>query len=375
MAAASGTQDPNVTLVAQTDSLEPYGRVKKLLETVPQEFDFFQAVRLFERIYPGREPVGRFVVPSREVLRFSAHASMVFPASAIQQINWSENRAPAIIVNFMGLTGPQGVLPLFYTQLIIERLRVKETTMTAFFDIFNHRMISLFYGAWEKYRFAIAYERGDVSSAEGGERERDPMSHVLMHLIGIGTQGLPNRQAVPDHALLFYSGLLGLHARPAVALRNLLWDYFDVPVEIEQYVGAWYRLDIPTQCRFEKANTYSEQVGVGVIVGDEIWDQQSGVRIRLGPLTLEQYLDFLPNGTAYQPLKALVRFFRGDQSDFELELVLKRDEVPVCELGVERASEWEPRKEGDPVSPQLGWTSWAKQVPMGRDPNDCILRI
>src|SRR5436190_1499211 len=268
MAAASGTQNPNVA-AAQPEILEPYSRVKKLLETVPQEFDFFQAVRLFERIYPERESVGRFVVPSREIVRFAAHASMVFPPSPIQQINWIENRAPAVTVNFMGLTGPQGVLPLFYTQLIIERLRVKETTMAVFFDIFNHRMISLFYAAWEKYRFAIAYERGDVVSTQSGERERDPMSHVLMHLIGIGTQGLPNRQAVPDHALLFYSGLLSLHARSPLALRNVLWDYFDVPVEIEQYVGAWYKLDIPTQCRFDKANTYSEQVGVGVIVGDE----------------------------------------------------------------------------------------------------------
>ena len=133
---------------------------------------------------------------------------------------------------------------------------------------------------------------------------------------------------------------LSLHPRSSIALRNLLWDYFDVPVEIEQYVGAWYRLDIPTQCRFDKGITYSEQVGVGVIVGDEIWDQQSGVRIRLGPLSLEQYLDFLPNGTAYQPLKALVRFFGGDQTDFEVQLVLKREEVPPCELGVEKINEF-----------------------------------
>lgn len=337
--------------------------VKRLLEMVPQEFDFFQAVRLLERIFPARSPVGRFVHPTREVVRFSAHASMIFPASAIQNMDWSRPGPPAIILNFMGLTGPMGVLPLFYTQTIIERLRAKDTAMMDFFDLFNHRMISLFYQAWEKYRFAITYERG----------ERDKMSHVLMHLIGIGTAGLPDRQAVPDGALLFYSGLLSLHPRSGAALRNLLWDYFDVPVKIEQFVGAWYRLDEPTQCRFEKASTYSEQVGVGVIVGDEIWDQQSGVRICLGPLSLKQYLDFLPNGTAYRPLKALVRFFAGDQNDFEIQLVLKSGEVPKCELGTETVVETAPGRED--VPPQLGWTTWAKTVPMGRDPSDTILRI
>jgi type VI secretion system protein ImpH len=376
MAAPSGTQDPDVAAgevsgPGSAEQADRYNQVKKLLETIPQEFDFFQAVRLLERIFPAHEPVGRFVVPSSEVARFSAHASMVFPASAIQQINWGETGPPAIIVNFMGLTGPQGVLPLYYTQLIIDRIRAKETSMLAFFDIFNHRAISLFYQAWEKYRFAFAYERSKAPRNIGGEREQDPMSHILMHLIGIGTTGLPSRQAVPDHALLFYSGLLSLHPRSSAALRNLLWDYFDVPVEIEQYVGAWYRLDVSTQCRFEKGSTYSEQVGVGVIVGDEIWDQQSGVRIRLGPLSLPQYLDFLPNGTAYQPLKALVRFFGGDQTDFEVQLVLKRDEVPPCELG--NLGVEEPGSQG--VAPQLGWCTWAKTVAMGYDPKDTILRI
>ena len=365
MAAPSGTQDPNVddaqdslaaAVPVSIEESSRYARVRKLLETVPQEFDFFQAVRLFERSLPG-EPVGRFVTPSREVVRFGAHASMVFPASSIQRVDWDGSGPPAIVVNFMGLTGPMGVLPLFYTQLIIERLRAKDTSMMVFFDLFNHRMISLFYQAWEKYRFAIGYERG----------ERDRMSMVLLHMIGMGTAGLQHRQAVPDEALLFYSGLLSLHPRSSAALKNLLWDYFDVPVEIEQFVGAWYRLDESTQCRFEKGNTYSEQMGIGVIVGDEIWDQQSGVRIRLGPLSLTQYMDFLPNGTAFQPLKALVRFFGGDQTDFEVQLVLKRDEVPPCELGVNSGNVT--------VAPQLGWSTWAKTVPMGYDPSDTILRI
>src|SRR5581483_6068628 len=258
MAAPSGTQDPDVTSAVLAIESRRYTQVKHLLETTPQEVDFFQAVRLLERIFPSRGPVGRFSVPQREVARFQAHASTVFPASAIQRIEWNAAQPPALILNFMGLTGPQGVLPLFYTQMIIERVRAKDTVMLEFFDIFNHRMISLFYQGWEKYRFAISYERGEL----------DKMSQALLHLIGIGTKGLQGRQAVRDEALLFYSGLLSLTPRSAAALKNLLSDYFDVPVEVEQFVGAWYRLDESTQCRFDKSNTYSEQVGVGVIVGD-----------------------------------------------------------------------------------------------------------
>jgi len=136
---------------------------------------------------------------------------------------------------------------------VLERLRAKDTTTRAFFDIFNHRMISLFYQAWEKYRFIIAYERG----------ERDRFSHHLLDLIGLGTPGLQDRQAIPDDSLLFYSGLLSLHPRSGTALRQILWDYFEVPVQVEQFIGGWYPLDKPTQCCFDKGTSYSEQVASG----------------------------------------------------------------------------------------------------------------
>ncbi len=100
------------------------------------------------------------------------------------------------------------------------------------------------------------------------------------------------------------------------------------------------------------------------MVGDEIWDEQMRVRIKLGPLTLEQYLDFLPTGTAFEPLRGLVRFFSGDELDFELQLILQRDEVPVCDLGRE-----------DEAAPMLGWTSWSKTMPMQRDPGDAVLEL
>ncbi len=344
MATACGTSDLDVAESA----------IETKLREEPFCFEFFQAVRLLERLAPQRERVGSFVNPADEALRCGAHASISFPASEIQAIDWPEGKPPQMTVNFMGMTGPQGVLPLPYSTLIIERLRAGDTTLRDFLDLFNHRMISLFYQAWEKYRFTIAYERG----------ERDRFSHHLLDLIGLGTRGLQDRQAVLDDSLLYYSGLLGQRPRSATALRQVLSDYFDVPVEVEQFAGTWYRIDPDTQCCLEEGNRYSEQLGMGAVVGDEVWAQESSVRIKLGPMTLSRYLDFLPNGTAYEPLRALTRFFSNDEFDFEAQLILKREEVPRCELGSE-----------DETTPQLGWVTWMKSVPMGRDPGETILQL
>jgi type VI secretion system protein ImpH len=258
-----------------------------------------------------------------------------------------------MVINFMGLAGPSGVMPLYYTELIVERLRQKDRALLSFFDIFNHRMISLFYQAWEKYRFAIAYERG----------ERDRFSHHLMDLIGIGTKRLDNRVAVRDDSLLFYAGLLSMHSRSAAALERILADYFEIPVQVEQFVGAWQVLPESDLCRFERGLSISEQLGGGAIVGNEIWNQQAGVRVKLGPLGLAQYLDFLPSGTAYESVRSLAKFISRGEIDFEIQLILKKDEVPACELGLE-----------DAIAPRLGWTSWAKTAPLKQDANDTILR-
>ncbi len=324
-----------------------------LLRSNPWSFEFFQAVRVLQSLYESREPVGHFSTPKSEAVRFRAHPSTVFPASQIQALEAGEGQ-PVMDVNFMGLFGPLGVLPLYYTELIGERARIRDTGLREFLDIFNHRMISLFYRAWEKYRFPAAYERG----------EAELLSGRLLDLIGLGTPGLQNRQSVSDEALTFYAGLLSQQPRSAVALESLLADYFEVPVEVEQFVGAWYKLEPTTQCCMRDGRDVSEQLGFGAVVGDEVWDTQARVRIRIGPLPLERYIDFLPSGTAYQPLRAITEFYAASEIDFELQLILERADVPPCELGAEGNS-----------APTLGWLTWAKTAPMQRDPEETVLAL
>jgi type VI secretion system protein ImpH len=329
-------------------------KIEKLLREDPYSFDFFQAVRLLVRTLSDRAPVGRFSDPGTEAVRFGASTDIGFPSSQIAALKWPEGAQAGMDVHFMGLTGPQGLLPLYYTTLLRERLRAHDSSLRAFLDIFNHRAISLFFRAWEKHHFTVGYERGD----------QDTVSPHLMDLLGIGTPGLAGRQAVSDEALLFRSGLVAAHCRSASGLRALLIDYFEVPVEIEQFVGRWYALDRDTQCSFNDTFSDSERLGIGVVVGDEIWDQQSGIRVRLGPLTLQQYLEFLPDGSAHQPLRSLIRFFVGNELDCEVQLVLKKEEAPLCELGADSAT-----------APRLGWLTWARTEPMPQDPDDSILQI
>ena len=344
MATASRTENADVNASV----------IERMLRQNPCRFAFFQAFRLLLQTRPDREPVGRFVNPEDEVVRFRGHNVLTFPASEIQEVDWTNEDQPHMTVNFMGLAGLLGVLPYTYTELLIERKLAKDESLAAFFDIFNHRIISLFYQAWEKYRFFIAYERG----------ERDRLSRHLLSVIGLGTDGLQDRQQVLDDSLLYYSGLLSQQPKTAIGLEQLLSDYFGVPVEVEQFAGGWYRLDSSIQCQFEEGDTYSEQLGYGAVVGDEIWDQKSRVRVKIGPLSLAQYLDFLPDGAAYAPLRALTRFYSNDEFEFEAQLILEHQAVPRCEIG----------SEGD-TAPRLGWVTWMKSAPFPSDADQTTLQL
>ncbi|MGC2662230.1 MAG: type VI secretion system baseplate subunit TssG, partial [Bryobacteraceae bacterium] len=151
MAAAGGTE--NLTLVRS--------RVEDRLFAEPYSFEFMQAVRLLRQFHPEREGVGLFRMPSHEVVRFGVNPSLSFPASQIQELESREDAPPLFRVNFMGTVGPLGILPVYYTELVAARVFYRDRTLRDFLDLFHHRIISLFYLAWQKYRFIVGFEQGE----------------------------------------------------------------------------------------------------------------------------------------------------------------------------------------------------------------------
>jgi type VI secretion system protein ImpH len=345
MAAASGTENTDVALE----------KVRDQLFSEPYTFDFFQAVRLLGWLQPGRSPVGRYSNPQDEVVRFGANPILHFPASSIQTLTEVPDACPAMTVNFMGLIGPLGALPNYVTELIGARLRVRDSTLLAFLNIFNHRLTSFFYQAWEKNHFTVAYERD----------RRDPLTACLYSTIGFGTPGIRDRQPVEDESFIYYAGLFGLIPKSALALESVLGDYFDIPVEVEPFIGTWRTLAEPDHCAVGTDMPESTQLGLGAVVGEEIWDQGSRVRLKLGPLSFARYAEFLPTGTAWPALRAIARSFCGNDLEFEVQLILRREEVPALELR---------QPAGDALC--LGWDTWLKShEEFDRNPGDTILLI
>ncbi len=320
-------------------------------------FDFFQAVRLLERLYPLRRPVGRDAIPAEEVVRFRTHLSLSFPPSEIHEVvpPPDQNQPAHMSVAFMGLTGPLGVLPRHYTELLLTRVRQKDTALRDFLDMFNHRLISFFYRAWEKYHFTVAFERA-VSRQEGVDR----FSQNLFDLIGMGTQGLRGRLEVEDETLLFYAGLLTQHPRSASALEGLLTDYFRVPVDVTQFIGQWLPLSEHNRTHLGPRQA-NNALGANAVAGSRVWDQQAKFTLRLGPLAYAEFCQFLPSGEAFRQLVGMARFYAGQEFDFDVQLILRAAEVSGCRLGAVGQ-----------FAPRLGWSTWLKTGAFARDAEDAV---
>jgi type VI secretion system protein ImpH len=300
----------------------------------PFEHDFFQLMRRLECVFEDAPRIGTALRPADEPIRLGQDPSLAFAPAALATLKaGSKGGPPWLLVNFLGLLGPNGPLPLHLTDFARERLLHEgDPTFARFLDIFNHRFLAMFYRAWSQAQPTVRLDR----------TSDDGFARYVGSFVGVGTGEFSSRDAVSDHAKYFYSGWLSRNARNRDGLVALLRGFFDVPVKVEEFVGHWLWLPLSEQTRLGR-DEESSVLGRGAVVGKRVWDLQHKFRIEFGPLNLRQYEQFLPGGRALGELVAWVRNYLGFELEWDLRLALRAHEVPMTKLG---------------DYGRLGWTTW-----------------
>lgn len=312
------------------------------------KFSFYQAVTLLEALAPGRLPLGTALSPADEPLRFKVMPGAAFPPSDIMNLTAGDPEHPAEMeVSFLGLIGPSGVLPNWYNELAAERLTRKDPAMVAFFNIFHHRLLSLFYLAWKKHHISVTFREG----------AQDRFSLCLMSLIGLGTGGLAGRMGLAEESLLFSSGLLSRQPPSAIALETVAASCSGQKAELQQFIERVVPLPPEERTRLGTANSV---LGATALCGSRVAECQTGFRLCLGPMKRADFFRFLPGGELLKPTFSLIRYLAGIEYEVELRIILRREDVPPLHLGGRPGSE----------SPRLGCSTWIKApgVLHDRDP-------
>lgn len=337
-------------------------RLEQALAQAPYRFDFFQALRRLECVHRDQPRIGASRHPADDPVRLAQQPSTGFAPSTLASFEGREaGLPPRLAVYFLGLLGPNGPLPLHLTEYVLERLHAGDPTLACFLDIFHHRMLSLFYRAWAEAQPTVSFDRffspDPASGRLVGDPQADRFAAHLGALFGMDMPAFWNRDAVPDLARLHYAGRLACQTRNAEGLRAILADFFKLPVAIEEFIGHWLPLAEADRCRLGQSRA-TGLLGVNAVLGERVWDCQSKFRIVIGPLGFSDYQRMLPGAESLKRLVAWVRSYLGDELIWEVNLILKKEEVPALRLD---------------SSARLGWTTWLTAQALPGDADDLKL--
>jgi type VI secretion system protein ImpH len=313
---------------ATTTHLTPFEE----LRCAPERFSLFAALRLLEQSFPQQPRLGEARKASDDAVRLGHKPHLAFASSDVSAYEETAQGARLEQHSF-GLFGPNGPLPVHLTELAYERrLHAEDGAVIDFLNVFQHRLISLFYRAWANSDPATSFDRPDS----------DGFVTYVGALLGLAPPAARNRDAVSDYAKLSRAGLFAPQSRSADGLQRLLADYFDVSVQVREFSGEWVALPPELRCCLG-GDCDPVTLGEGAFLGQATWQCQHKFEIVLGPLTLARLEAFLPGAADLRQLRALVRLYTSDEWAWKLRLLLLPQEIPPLRPG---------------LAGQLGWTTW-----------------
>ncbi len=315
----------------------------------PHAWDFNRVMRELEALYADRPRFGHSVRPAQDAIRLGQEASVEFASAMLAGVaRGTDGRPDRLSVNFFGLFGPDGPLPLHLTEYARDRLRnERDPSFQRFADLFHHRALSLMYRAWADVRPAVSFDRPAT----------DRFATYVGALAGLGMASLRDRDAMPDLSKLHFAGLLANQTRHADGLAAILTSFFTMPVRIACFIGSWLGLEPFDHTRLSGGGDPA-RLGGGALLGRRVWSRQHKFRLIFGPLSLTEYERLLPGGPSFHKLVPIVRNYAGDVLAWDVQFVLRAPEVPDTRLG---------------QSGRLGWTTWLKPRRNPQDAADLLL--
>lgn len=302
----------------------------------PERFEFTTAIRVAERI------------GTLQLVADVSHELAPTPIRAVTR----RGDGVQISTSVGGLVGALGALPPAYTQAVLEENKRRSRSLAAFLDLFAERLLQLFVAASEKYRLPRLLRWH-------GQTRENRIVVALLALVGLRGSQVRARNSLGDEAVLRYAGFFAARTRNASALAAMLSDYSGLPVAVEQFRPRI--VEIAADQQSVLAADRWPRLDHDAVAGATIRDHAGAFRIVVGPVGYADYLSLEPDAPRLSALMALARLFVGPALRFDVQVVLRREDIPFCRLG-------------DPDQPpRLGWNVWARFAPAAHDSGDAVV--
>lgn len=296
--------------------------ISELLKDGPS-FSFLQIIRLLRRLGSHHSNGNTSTKPEiTDNVRIRPKLNLSFPPADVDKVEKIDGEKSNFLITatFLGLYGTSSPLPSFYTEDLLDEESREESVSRDFIDIINHRLFSLLFDGWLKYKQFLQI----------AENENNDYLERLFCLIGLGEKVV--RSATPDsYKLLRYIGILSQQPRSALGLTTLLSDALeDIPIELIPCVKR--KATLPPDQKFS-LGTANNRLGMDAYLGDQINDRMGKFRLKIGPMNEETYREFFPGKEKYKKLVALTKIYLTDPLEYDIELILSQGNIKTTCLG------------------------------------------
>lgn len=272
-------------------------------------------------------------------IKILAETDQAFPTTDARIVK-SSAESIQIQQNLFSLIGQNGILPDHYWEHLQQQLQLKDYGLKDFLDIFNHVIAMQFYKAWASSEFFIAYEKSTSIS-----ECHDYTIQFSLALLGLG----PNLPDYIRQLFLYHAANMINSVKTREGLNVILRRFFELPIEIEEFVGTWLNIPIESQSRLFSQQQFN-QLGTNCILGCRAWSLQDRFKINIGPMNYLEFVQLFDQPKKMIMLKQIVQNYCGNELNFNTVIEVDYLTIPHCYL------------HGDIFRrhSQLGWNTWLK---------------
>lgn len=271
--------------------------------------DFVSVVRLLNRF-------DCFDDKSLESICFIPSLNPLFPENEIEEIRINSSGKVEIVVNFLPIVGPMGIMPLHYTEYMILRSREKNYDLLDFITILYDKIIK-FFAIIVNSDIHLDYENYLHSSTQSPPKLWDIIANLMGLNINILAEGYAN-------SLFFkFSSSLITRSRSAKTLQFILGQYLKFPVEIKQFVPEIEKLPEPELSKLGQANN---QLSTSLYLGDNAYFCQNKVQIIISEMDFASYQRILEDNYILPAIKQFIDFFLGHEIRYDLFFLVTESE-------------------------------------------------
>ena len=314
--------------------------------------------------------IGADLPLGEEPLHFVASDRMALTASDLAEIGEAPPGQPLrITANLLGLAGTTPSLPPFYSEVQLQRRRLRDRSFSSFLNIFDHRALSFFYRIFRKYNWLLAFEREPVAG-------NDPISRAVLALAGFATPGSRTRLGIDDAVLVPLAAHLGDQRRSAASVEMVLRTMTGFDLHIVQAEPMWMTLPASEQTRLGGAATQQyarlggteTATGLGMldaaIIGAAVLDIQHHYAVEIGPLGHAELLGFCRDDGPRRLIGEACLLAAGMEHQPVIRISIAAGNIPPLRLGIEA------------VPAMLARTAWlGRPGPPSHVVSDCVIPI